>query len=87
MTSEEKVVTGQGTFKTEWTYNSAGLLSTQAYPNGTNREVDAQVHTEYLMTGAVNKVYTIPENPYVYSTTYDAAGRVDLRTLGSAPNR
>jgi RHS repeat-associated protein len=59
------------------TYNSADLPISITYPD------DSVVISEYLPQMAINKLYTIPENPYVSSTNYDASGRVLNRSLNN----
>jgi YD repeat-containing protein len=84
LVAETKTVNGTngGTFRTEWGYNSADLVSWMKYPqnnaNGTNGEV---VNFTYLPQMLLDRVYS-STSTYVNNTDYDAAGQVDLRDLG-----
>ena len=83
---ETKVISGS-TFKTEWHYNSAGMMDWMRYPSNDNGGLGEQVMYSYLPQMALDSVYvgTLPGNPiYVQGTEYNSAGRVTLRTLGSA---
>jgi RHS repeat-associated protein len=75
LTQETKTITGGGSFVTEWTYDAADLLTWMRYPDG------EQVTTSYLRQKLVNSVSG--SSVYAQATQYDAAGRVELRTLGS----
>jgi YD repeat-containing protein len=43
MISESKNITGAGTFKTSWTYNSADMPITMTYPGGSSEQTGEQV--------------------------------------------
>jgi YD repeat-containing protein len=75
LTQETKTITGGGSFVTEWTYDAADLPTWMRYPDG------EQVTTSYLRQKLVNGVSG--SSVYAQATQYDAAGRVELRTLGS----
>ena len=75
LTKETKSITGGGSFVTEWTYDAADLPTWMRYPDS------EQVTTSYLRQKLVNGVSG--DSVYVQSTQYDAAGRLELRTLGS----
>jgi RHS repeat-associated protein len=75
LTQETKTITGGGSFVTEWAYDAADLLTWMRYPDG------EQVTTSYLRQKLVNSVSG--SSVYAQATQYDAAGRVELRTLGS----
>ena len=82
MTQESKVISGSGTFVTQYTYNSADLPVTMRYPANASGGLGETVTTTYLPQKLVNSV--IGTNTYVKSSTYDAAGRVDVRLLGDS---
>ncbi len=83
VTSETKTVTGQGSFRTQWAYNSADLQTYIVYPADNQGNAGEQVYSTYLPQMALKGIGNIqlPTN-YVYNTAYDAAGRVRLRQLG-----
>jgi YD repeat-containing protein len=83
MTQETKVIsgTGGGTFVTQWTYDSMDRPVWMKYPGGASGQIGEQVTLAYNNAGLLNSV--IGASRYVSSTTYDAAGRVELRVLGS----
>jgi RHS repeat-associated protein len=70
---ESRTFDGTSPLVTEWTYNSAGQVSNMTYPDGET------VAYSYLPQGALDSV--VGDDTYVYDTKYDAAGRVQLRTL------
>lgn len=85
MTQESKVITGSGTFKTQWSYNSADLVVTMTYPgdNNNNNTYAGEVVTySYLSQMLLDTVYKDTNTYYVNNTDYDAAGRVDVRDVG-----
>ncbi|NUQ85285.1 MAG: hypothetical protein HUU11_11275, partial [Anaerolineales bacterium] len=75
LTSESKTITGAGTFNTSWTYNSADLPISMAYPDG---EVITYDYNNRMLLNSV-----IGTSTYVQSTTYDSTGRIDDRLLGN----
>jgi YD repeat-containing protein len=81
MAQETKTISGSGTFRTQWTYNSADLVTTMRYPEnnsgGTNGEVVNFTYLNQMLLDTVTGTST-----YVNNTDYDAAGRVDVRDLG-----
>jgi RHS repeat-associated protein len=81
---EQKVVdgTGGGTFVTRWGYNSADMMSWSKYPSNNNKGEGEMVNYTYLPQMMLDSVSGT--STYVYNTDYDAAGRVDLRQLGSS---
>jgi RHS repeat-associated protein len=84
MTQESKVITGSGTFKTQWGYNSADMVNSMTYPgdnNNNNTYAGEVVSYSYLKQMLVDSVSGT--SIYVQHTDYDAAGRVDLRKLGA----
>jgi RHS repeat-associated protein len=79
---ESKAITGSGTFLTQWTYNQADLVATMTYPGdnaGNTGEVITYSYHPQLLVNAVTGSST-----YVQGTSYDPAGRLDVRTLGSS---
>ncbi|MFZ2095400.1 MAG: RHS repeat-associated core domain-containing protein [Anaerolineales bacterium] len=78
---ETKAITGSGTFVTRWGYNSADLTTWIKYPANNSSGEGEQVNFSYLRQMLLDTV--TGTNTYVYNTDYDAAGRVDLRKLGS----
>ena len=68
-------------FYTRWGYNAAGLQSWMRYPGGAAGESGELVTMTYLPQRLLNALSGT--DTYVQSTTYDAAGRADVRTLGS----
>jgi YD repeat-containing protein len=80
VTSEVKVM-GTDQFKTMWSYNSADLVKTMTYPGGNAGQAGELVTSTYNRRMGVDGVSG--SSTYVQSTTYDAAGRLDIRTLGS----
>ena len=79
---EVKVISGSGTFKSEWFYNSADLLDWMKYPADNNGNLGEAVVYSYHPQMLVNNVWGT--NTYVKSTSYDAAGHVDIRLLGDS---
>ena len=80
MTQETKVITSSGTFKTQWSYNSADLVSSMTYPADASGNTGEVVNYTYLPQMLLDTV--IGTSTYVKNTDYDAAGRVDVRDLG-----
>ena len=75
---------GVGSYRTQWGYNAAGLLTTMWYPKN-NGEVEEQVSYTYLpqMSLSAMQAAQPPAMPdYVRSTAYGEARRVTLRSLG-----
>ncbi len=81
MTQESKTIAGTA-FTSQYTYNSADLPVTMRYPANASGGLGETVTTAYLPQRLVNSV--IGTNTYVKSSTYDAAGRVDVRLLGDS---
>jgi RHS repeat-associated protein len=77
---EIKAITGSGSFKTLWEYNSADLVSSITYPadaGGNSGEVVNYSYYPQMLLDSVSGT-----NTYVNNTDYDAAGRIELRDLG-----
>jgi len=81
VTKETKVINGGGTFVTQWGYDAMDRVKWMKYPSGNTGGTGEQVNYTYAANGALNSA--IGTSTYVQSTTYDAAGRVDLRVLGA----
>ncbi len=83
VTQETRVISGAsgGTFVTRWDYDSADRVKWQKYPADNTGQVGEQVNYGYNAAGGLTSV--AGQATYVSSTTYDAAGRPDVRTLGS----
>jgi RHS repeat-associated protein len=80
MTKETKKVGGTDTFVTQWSYNSADNVVSMYYPGGKASQTGEQVNFDYLPQNLINTV--IGSTTYVKGSTYDAAGRLDLREIG-----
>jgi YD repeat-containing protein len=76
MISESKTITGGGTFNSSWTYNSADLQTGMTYP------VDGEV-VNYTYNSRMLLDSVIGTSTYISSTTYDAAGQIDVRSFGN----
>ena len=81
LATESKVITSAGTFKTSWGYNSADLMTSMTYPGGTAGQAGEVVTLGYNSRMLLNSV--IGASSYVSSTSYDPAGRIDVRTFGN----
>ena len=78
VTKETQALSGQGSFVTQWGYFNAGLLSWMQYPGGETLTYG------YHPQGALNSLTSSLGESLVYSTSYDAAGRLTQRKLGGA---
>ncbi|MDW8278028.1 MAG: SpvB/TcaC N-terminal domain-containing protein, partial [Anaerolineales bacterium] len=74
MLSETKVIDGQS-FTTRWTYNSADLPVNMTYPDG---EVVTNAYSPQMLLETVTG-----SSPYVTATSYDSAGRINVRAYGN----
>jgi YD repeat-containing protein len=73
---QQNVINGSGTFKTLYTYNSAGMLAGMTYPSNNTGGTDETVSYTYLPQGALDTLGTsYPLGQYVHNSVYDAAGR------------
>jgi RHS repeat-associated protein len=79
--TESKTITGSGTFLTQWGYNAADLPTQMIYPGGSSGQAGEEVDYTYNAQMALDTV--IGADHYVSGTSYDAAGRVKSRDLGS----
>jgi RHS repeat-associated protein/CSLREA domain-containing protein len=77
LVTEQKTISGQS-FITSWTYNSADLPVTMAYPDG---EVLTYEYNNRMMLERLTS--SLGGVAYVDSTQYDAAGRINSRALGN----
>ena len=89
MTQESKAITGSGTFKTLYSYNSADLVDTMNYPldnlGGTGEWVKFSYHPQMLPKSACNWNGTSCTYNYSPGIQYDAAGRSRVVNLGLEP--
>ncbi|CAG1008547.1 hypothetical protein ANRL4_03903, partial [Anaerolineae bacterium] len=81
--TETKTITGtgSGTFKTQWSYNSADQVTAMRYPGDNAGNLGETVTYNYYRQMALNSVSG--SATYVQSSTYDVAGRIDTRILGN----
>jgi RHS repeat-associated protein len=84
LTQESKVISGSGTFLTQWAYNAADQVTSMTYPGGNAGQAGEVVSYAYHLQGALNTL--TGGNSYVTGTSYDAAGRALLRSLGNSRN-
>jgi len=78
---ESKVITGGGTFKTQWTFNARDLVLTQIYPGGAGGQAGETVTSGYDVYG--RPITLTGTSNYVTGTDYTAEGRIDLLKLGN----
>ena len=81
MTSETRTVAGAGTYLTQWGYDSADQVVWMRYPGGSNGEQGETVSFSYHPQQALDAVTSDLGTAYVQGTSYDAAGRVELRSF------
>jgi len=81
VTQESKVISGSGTFVTQWGYDAADRVKWMKYPGGHGGQVGEQVNTTYNAAGWVNSV--AGTGTYVGATTYDALGQFTRMTFGN----
>lgn len=73
-----------GTFVTQWSYNSADLPETMTYPADNTGALGETVSYTYLPQGSLKALFSNTYSTYyVQNVTYDAAGRMDVRSLGA----
>jgi RHS repeat-associated protein len=77
---EIKMISGNS-YTTEWGYNFADLNIWMKYPD---TETVNYVYNGRMLLNSVNGTLNSITTNYVQSTNYDAAGRIDLRTLGNS---
>ena len=82
MLTESKVITGSGTFLTQWTYNSADQILTMTYPGNASNGAGEQIAYAYLPQNVINTVNG--STTYVNATIYDPSGRVTYQYLGAS---
>ncbi len=83
VTSETKAISGPGSFKTQYAYNSADMMTSMTYPGNNSNGAGETVTFGYNRQMALNQMYSSTNNYYYVPTmTYDAAGRVTQRQLG-----
>ncbi len=83
VTEELKAVTGSGTFKTQWSYNSNDSVAWMKYPADNTGALGEQVNFTYHPQGTLNTLANTTPYTFVQETKYNEAGQVELRTLGS----
>ena len=71
------------TFVTSWGYNSADAVKWMQYPGGDDGETGEKVSYDYHNQGSLDSVLGDFPQSYVYTTEYDAVGRVVERQLGA----
>jgi RHS repeat-associated protein len=79
--TEELKTLGMEGFKTQWGYNSNDSLAWMKYPAGNTGTLGEQVNYSYHPQGLLNTLVNNSGYIYVQATSYDAAGRVELRSL------
>ncbi|HEY9087081.1 MAG TPA: hypothetical protein VIO36_02850, partial [Anaerolineaceae bacterium] len=79
---EYRQVSGVGLFAAAWDYNDAGLVSQMWYPGGSQGQLGEAVTYTYRKQQALNTITGL--DSYVTGSSYDAAGRLRQRNLGSS---
>ncbi len=82
LTEERKTISGAGVFVTGWGYDSADQIAWMRYPGGSAGQSGEQVDYDLLPQGTINSVSS-SLGTYVQQSSYDAAGRLTERRLGS----
>ncbi len=82
--SEKKTITGSGDFLTQYGYHPDGSVRWMQYPGGNASQAGEKLEFTYLPQKALESVFS-STNSYFYlqKATYDAAGRLDVRSLGA----
>jgi RHS repeat-associated protein len=78
---ETKAITGSGTFVTQWSYKSNDALAWVKYPGGNGGQIGEYLTYGYTSQGLLKSLSG--NSNYVQNVLYDAAGRIELRTLGN----
>jgi RHS repeat-associated protein len=81
LANEQKTIGSSGTFATSWGYNSADQVATMTYPGGNTNQAGEVV--TYSYTSQMTLQSMLGSSTYLFSTDYDAAGRVVARKLGT----
>jgi RHS repeat-associated protein len=84
VTQESKVITGSGTYVTQYTYNSANQVVTMRYPADNAGGLGETLTMAYNAQNTIKNVLS-NTNSYYYleQAFYDAAGRIDQLYLGA----
>ncbi len=80
VTLERKSFNGIGFVETSWTYDAADRVQSSTYPGG---EVVTTSYTSQGLPNALTNQLGSTSGAYVLSTTYDEAGRPDIRSLNN----
>ena len=80
---EVKTIGTSDSFRTSWVYNSADMVTAMTYPEGNNGENDNGETVTYSYDYRMLLETVTGTDNYVTGTSYDASGRVELRSLGN----
>jgi RHS repeat-associated protein len=81
--SEKKTI-GSDVFLTQYGYHPDGSVRWMQYPGGNASQAGEKLEFTYLPQKALESVFSSTNNYlYLQKATYDAAGRVDVRSLGA----
>lgn len=83
MTEEKKIITGGGTFLTQWTYFSNDQVESITYPGNNTGGSGEVVNYTYLPQGTLDTVKNSAID-YVSDTKYDEASRIVERTFNNS---
>jgi len=70
----KNITLGGGSFLTQWTYNSAGLVTSLTYPGGNSGQAGEEVQYTYNKRSLLETM--IGTNNYIISSQYDTNGRL-----------
>jgi RHS repeat-associated protein len=84
VSQEIQVISGSGTFTTQWGYNSADQVSWMKYPENGSGGLGEQVNYTYHPQGALDTAINSTGIIYVRASEYDASNRLDYRQLGES---
>jgi len=79
--SENKTISGQGTFLTQWSYNSAGLPVSITYPGGNNGQTGETVTYSYNKRMMLESMSG--QDDYLSANEYDIHGRLIERIFNN----
>ncbi len=81
----EKKTIGSGEFLTQYGYHPDGSVRWMQYPGGNASQVGEKLQFYYFPQKALDSVFSSTNNYfYLQKATYDAAGRINVRSLGAA---